>query len=346
MPGLNNKSTSHRRLSRFVDWIATPEDREEKIREQADEIRGRIRGKAEADGLTVRSTPWAGSYAKRTGLRRHYQGHAEVEGQDVDLPFVVSPKTRDGEELTELLSRFERYARESYPQTTCSRTRCSVRLEFAAKKVSYDLVPMLAVPGADDEQILLSADGQRRKTSVQKHIEFVKKRTRKSNDQPGRVKFNECVRLVKWWREFRQDESHLLADVPTIVLELLCAKAFDDLGVEETYTATLNGWFGRMASLVRRRVRIGFIDFTSAPLANGTDARWAVIDPVNPENNVLPAAWNDMHLDELSEWFETARDRWADLVAHELAGDDGASLKVLVDIFGTPFKHHTNLNDQ
>ena len=43
------------------------------------------------------------------------------------------------------------------------------------------------------------------------------------------------------------------------MIDLLCAKVFDDLGVDGgSYTATLNGWFGRMASLVRRRVPIGF----------------------------------------------------------------------------------------
>ena len=69
------------------------------------------------------------------------------------------------------------------------RTQSSVWLEFAESKINYDLVPMLAVQGTDEEQILLRAGGERRRTSIQKHIEFVKTRTRKSNDLPGRVKF-------------------------------------------------------------------------------------------------------------------------------------------------------------
>ena len=49
-----------------------------------------------ADGLAVFRTPEAGSFAKHTGLRRHMRGHSEIEGQDVDLPFVVRPATADG----------------------------------------------------------------------------------------------------------------------------------------------------------------------------------------------------------------------------------------------------------
>jgi hypothetical protein len=342
---MNTKSHSHRRLSRFVEWIKTPDDREDKIREQAEEIRGRITGGATADGLVVRSIPYSGSFAKRTGLRRHFQGNVEVEGQDVDLPFVLGPRTKTGESLTKLLERFQAYAQASYPNTSLYLTKSSVRLDFVKTKIRYDIVPMLAVEGSDEEQIILRADGEERRTSLQKHVEFVKRRTRASNEQPGRVKFNEVVRLVKWWRELRQDGSRLLADVPTIIIELLCAKAFDQLGVEETYTATLSRWFGLIASLARRREAIGFTDFVTNPLGQRAGMSWAVIDPVNSANNVIPATWGDLHLHELTEWFEDARDRLGRVIAFEIAGDDVASQRTLIEIFGSPLKHHGKLDD-
>src|SRR5262245_16333746 len=96
---LSTKSTSHRYLIRFVDWIKPDAETEESIRSQADDIRERIKARAIANGLTVRSTPWSGSFAKKTGLRRHMRGNHEVEGQDVDLPFVVSPQTKEGENI-------------------------------------------------------------------------------------------------------------------------------------------------------------------------------------------------------------------------------------------------------
>src|SRR5437867_551312 len=81
----------HCRLSVFVEWIATETKREQELRERASNIRGSICAKARADGLVIRSTPSAGSFATRTGLRRHMRGLSEVEGQDIDLTFVVAP---------------------------------------------------------------------------------------------------------------------------------------------------------------------------------------------------------------------------------------------------------------
>jgi len=73
-------SRSHRRLARFVDWIKAPSETREAIQKQAGDIRRIIGNQAVADGLMVFRTPEAGSFAKRTGLRRHMRGHSEIEG--------------------------------------------------------------------------------------------------------------------------------------------------------------------------------------------------------------------------------------------------------------------------
>ncbi|HUB07882.1 MAG TPA: CBASS oligonucleotide cyclase [Myxococcales bacterium] len=337
MPGLT-QTLLHRRLSRFVEWIRTESDREDEIRAQAGEIRGRIKGKAEDDGLVVRSTPNSGSFAKRTGIRRHLYGTAEVEGQDVDLPFVVSPKTADGEKLTALLDRFDRYAKASYPDTERHRTKSSVQLSFVGSKLNYDLVPMLATE-KEDEQILLRGNGERKRTSVQKHIEFIRGRTERSNRQKGVVKFNDCVRLLKWWKEFRTSESRLVEadDVPTFLIELLAAGAFDELGVRETYAETLLAWFGWLGNAVGAKRRIAFSDFGRPPTAQSV--AWAVLDPVNALNNVAERL-SGPQIDELAEWFSTSHDRLAFALAADRDGEDGSSLDELIGLFGSPFEHH------
>ncbi len=336
MAGFSTRSTLHRRLSTFVDWIATESSTEEVIRRQADEIRGRIKGKAKDDGLTVRSTPNAGSFAKRTGLRRHLQGDSDVEGQDVDLPFVISPKTKDDEEVERLLDRFEGYARESYPNTQRERTKSSVKLKFVGTKLAYDLVPMLATD-TEDEQLLLRDGGERRRTSVQKNIEFIVSRTRSSNVLPGRVKFNECVRLMKWWREFRVASADTLHDVPSFVVELLAAKAYDTQSVAETYAETLARWFAFLADLVSRRAAVVFTDFVPAPAT--TTGNWAVLDPVNPENNAV-SSFTGLQIDELTGWFADGRDAWGRALGADLRQEDAASLAALIELFGTPMRHH------
>ncbi|WP_437874923.1 CBASS oligonucleotide cyclase [Sorangium sp. So ce513] len=339
MGKLSTRSASHGWLTAFVDWIRPEAATQDLICKQAEEIRERIGAKARRDGLVVRSMPWSGSFAKKTGLRRHMRGHHQVEGQDVDLSFVISPQTSDGEDIESLLDRFERYARESYPNTCRNPTKSSIRLDFKGTKLSYDLVPMLAVEGDDEAQVLLRSDGERRRTSVQRHIDFVRRRTAQSNELEGRVKFNEGVRLVKWWRELRQSRSELLDDVPTMLIDLLCAKAFDAYGVDDTYTETLSRWFGQIAHLVGARKRVDFSDFKA--LANHADTGlWSVLDPVNSNNNVVPPAWGNLQLQELAGWFEDARDGMARVIAADTAGDEGEAREELAALFGNALVDH------
>ena len=206
---VTQQSRSHRRLASFVDWIKPERGTRETIQKQAGDIRRVISGQSAKDGLSVITTPDGGSFAKHTGLRRHMRGDLEVEGLDVDLPFVVKPTTAEGERIAELLRRFDGYAEASYPTTPRRITASSIELQFTATKLNYDLVPMLVAPIADHE-IILKKDGTRRLTSVAKHTEFVRRRTRASDALEGRVKFNECIRLLKWWRCVRLGESSLI----------------------------------------------------------------------------------------------------------------------------------------
>jgi hypothetical protein len=87
---------------------------------------------------------------------------------------------------------------------------------FVASKLNYDLVPMV-VAQYPDYQIILKKNGTRRVTSVEKHIEFIHKRIKSSELLPGRVRFNDCVGLMKWSRfirgpEMNEDHSGLLGE--------------------------------------------------------------------------------------------------------------------------------------
>jgi Second Messenger Oligonucleotide or Dinucleotide Synthetase domain len=336
------QSRSHRRLACFVDWIKAPRETRDTIHKQAGDIRRIIGNQAEANGLVVFRTPEAGSFAKHTGLRRHMRGHSEIEGQDVDLPFVVRPNTADGERIDELLRKFEGFAKASYPSTPRRLTASSVELQFTTSKLNYDLVPMLTTDKAD-YQFLLKKDGSRRLTSVAKHTEFVRRRTRESDALAERVKFNECVRLLKWWRYIRIDQSGSIEEVRTTLIELLCASAYDKLGVDTTHTGTLVKWFSWLASVTARRTRVSFGDFPSVepydPNSPG-NALWQVIDPVNANNNVVHSSWGNIELEEFASWFADARDAMSRLVAHEAAGNEGIVDDILARLFGNPIITH------
>lgn len=325
------------RMKEFVSWIATESSTEDAIREQADSIRKRIRAKAADDGLTIRSTPNSGSFAKRTGLRRHLRGDSVVEGQDVDLPFVVSPVSDTDKQLSTLLPRFEQYAKAAYPGTTLKMTKSSVNLEFS-NQLSYDLVPMLATSDPE-RQILIRADCERRETSVQKHIEFIRSRTKRSDAQAGRVKFNEVLRLYKWWRYFKQNASGTLDVVPTFLIDLLCAHAFDARGVQTDYANTFADWAGYLARVVSKRTFVSFSDFGQVPAENIAGQTWGVYDPVNSENNVVKS-WSSLKCDELADWLAEARDSLYDAIVEHNEGRDSKGMDALVAVFGPAIRNH------
>jgi hypothetical protein len=340
MPSSPAGGDLHRRLGTFVEWVATETAREDDLRARAKNIREAIGAKAKADDLTIPSTPTSGSFATRTGLRRHMRGESDVEGQDVDLPFVVSPKKKQEEQLDALLPRFEQYARDAYPDTARETTKSSVKLMFT-DKVNFDLVPLFATTDPE-RQLLVRSDGERRETSVQKHVDFVKTRTAKSNDHPGRVKFNELVRLLKWWRCFRLEGARALTDVPSFLVNLLAAYAFDQRGVQATYGETVADWFGFLARVARKRTRIFFTDFAPAPAASEGRA-WSIHDPVNKDNNVVDK-WSGLMCDEFADWLEESRDAMYEVIAAFEDERETDGMNGLVRVFGNPIRHHSEWN--
>jgi hypothetical protein len=333
-----NRTELHRRLTNFVRWIAPEPEKEDEISLRAENVRTAIKNKASDDKLVVKSTPKSGSFATRTGLRRHMRGQSEVEGLDVDVPFVVAPLTKDEEELAHLLPRFEKYAKASYPDTKRETTKSSVRLMFD-DKLNFDLVPLLATTDPE-RQILIRSDGERRETSVQKHVEFVRSRTDASNRIKGVVKFNEMVRLLKWFRCYRLSlGSGTLTHVPSFLLILLAAHAFDARSVKATYGETLADWFGHIARVVRLQVQVAFADYTKM-LPTAKVGTWSVHDPVNGENNVV-SKMTALEIQELAEWFEEARDEMLTAVVAFEDERENDGLEALATIFGNAIRHHS-----
>lgn len=338
MESYSNKSLIHVRMKNFVKWIAPEKATRPIIKKQSDEIREKIKSKAEEDGLTVLSMPYSGSFPKKTGLRRHYLGELDIEGQDIDIPFVVK---KDKEtEFEPLINRFDGYAKSCYPETERKKTKSSVKMKFTGTKLSYDLVPMFETSDPE-KQILIRENGDVITTSIQKHLEFIKGRTNDSDDEDGIVKFNECIRLLKWWRERKvQKSSGSIDEVPSFLIDLLAAKAYDQCGVDTTYPQTLAKWFSFLAFIIKKKETIWFSDFYKTPKPDITKL-WNVLDPVMPDNNVVKN-WPDYQIDELADWFQEAAEIMNRAIVADLLGEDNESLEHLKQIFGKIFQSHCN----
>lgn len=349
MSELSNRSTLHVRMRNFIDWIAPDPHKRESVEQHRESVKKKVSTKAEDDGLIIHSMPKAGSFAKKTGLRRYKRGGADQEGQDIDQPFVVEREDNDGNKVEgeKLLDRFDTYVSKAYPDTDRERTKRSIKLKFSSD-IYFDIVPMLATSN-DKKQAIIQSNGDEIITSVQNHNSFTRDRTDNSNKVKGRVKFNECVRLLKWWSchhtslsaVFSNDSKDNKKDVPSFVINLLAAKAFDQRDVTNTYPETIFRWFGILAHLVQNHKAIFFNDFTKSLKAKDLDDRilWSVVDPV-ASDNIVTKRWDSLEISELASWLKQSRDSMARAIRHDEDGENAKSLECLVEIFGNSFKNH------
>lgn len=339
---VSSKSTIHKRMKCFVEFIAPEKDKQDDIKEKSTAIRDCITSRATADGYTIAAKPYSGSYAKKTGLRRQIQSKDQVEGQDIDLGFIMEDKDKDGNALGCMVPIFEQYLRDRYPDSDVGQTKSSATIAFKSNKLQFDVVPLIKTKRANVQK-LIRTNKEVRTSSVQKQAEFIKKRNRSSNDIDGVVRFNDCVRLIKWWRYQRQSKSGIFGNeeahekVPSFLLDLLCSKAYDQVSVRRTYAETLARWFSFLANEVRYRHEILFNDFIQKHDKREL-AEWKVIDPMDDANNVVKN-WPAYKIDELAEWFEKGRDLMSSAIRHDHEGGDSASMQCLVDLFGNSIKN-------
>ncbi len=332
-------ATIHLRFKNFVKWIAPEEEKREKIVSKSDEIMEKISKKATDDDLIVISRNRSGSFSKESGLRRFMRGNSAIEGQDIDLSFILDEYDKNGVKQGCLVEKFKGYAKDCYPDNEVGNTKSSATIIFSATKLQYDLVPLFKVNGKE-LQILKRTDLTERKTSVKKHTEFSLKRKEESDSILGVVKFNECVRLIKWWKYEQQEKSNIFGNeegdekIPSFLLDLLCAFAYDTTSVDKTYSGTLAKWFGFLANVVRNRKDVKFKNETFS-----NTSLWNVIDPVDSDNNLVKN-WSNIKLNELARWLEDSRDEMNRAIRFDEQGEDKSSLDCLVKIFGNSFKNH------
>lgn len=335
MSQYTTKSKLHVRIRNFVDWIVPEKGTRDTIKKQSDEIRSRIKAKAEADGLTITDTPYSGSFSTKTGLRRHLRGESDVEGQDIDLPFVVKPDKET--EFEPLIQRFKKYAEESYPGTKITATKSSVNMEFTSTRLTYDIVPMFSTEVAE-MQVIHRESGEVIKTSIQKHREFIRTRTKQTQQVEGVVCFNDMIRLLKWWREHKQQASNESLILPSFLINLIAAKALEVTKVNASYPQTLANWFSYLAMIIKNRETIWFKDYYTQPKPDSTKS-WNVLDPVMPDNNIVKS-WSGWQVDELAEWLQEAAEVMNRAIVADIQGRDGDSLEQMKLMFGKIFSSH------
>jgi tRNA nucleotidyltransferase (CCA-adding enzyme) len=269
---------SHNIIATYAnDKVNVKRDDVKEYRDQVGRLRTRLKEYIDAhpDYGLVKSLH-SGSLAKGTALKTL---------NDMDVAVYVEKSEAPSEEKS-LLGWMEERLREAvrplgikddqvHPEAHC------IRLEYRGSGLSVDVVPVLYEGDADDVGYLITKDtGDRVKTSVKLHREFIKTRKDAQVDD-----FAQVVRLVKWWirqRKLRDDDFRF----KSFMAELICAHLADDGLDMSDYPEALERFF---AYIVRSELkeRIAFTDYYAlTELPNTSFVEIEVFDPVNAENNV------------------------------------------------------------
>lgn len=227
---------------------------------------------ADNPGFSLVKMLHAGSVAKGTAL---------ATTNDMDV--VVYVRADDAPE-TGLVSWMAQRLRDAYGQTinpdqVQEGVHCPT-ITFASG-LSVDVVPVLYEGHADDVGFLIATDtGDRLKTSVTRHLAFIRARKKAIPDH-----FAQVVRFVKWWVRV---QKKLDSDFrfKSFMAELIVSKLADEGVNMADYPEALARVFAFIVD-TELRERVAFTDYYPASdLPAQTGAVIEVFDPVNPDNNV------------------------------------------------------------
>lgn len=333
----STQSLIHRRLNCFINFIAPEREQDPKIKAHFEQIKARIEKHAKEEGYTIASVHYAGSYAKRTGLRRHLTGGSEVEGQDVDIAVILENRNNKGQAITHsLIPDFKRYLKKQWPENTVSHTKSSATLSISNQKLRFDVIPLLKTEEVNIQK-LIRINREERRTSIQGHTSFV----RELNSQGKHIHFNNGLRLVKWWRYHQQIGPGIFQNkpgkekVPSFLLDLICAKAYLETPKPKNYAEMLYEWFDLLYDIVRHRKPVYFGD-NQANIPKGLE-NWQVIDPLDSTNNVVEK-WAPHQINELAKWLQNARNNMLQAIICDKDGNADQSLNYLKQLFGPSIK--------
>jgi hypothetical protein len=269
---------THGMLADFAaERVNLKRDAASEYRQQVQRLRDRLKDHIDAHpDYGFVKTRHSGSLAKGTALSTLndmdlavYVKAGEAPAAERDLLHWLE------ERLKEALKPVGLQDDQFVPQTHC------VTIEYRGSGLSVDVVPIIYEGEADDVGYLISQNtGERIRTSVTQHLEFIRARKeRQPND------FAQVVRLCKWWvRQVKRRDPDLRCK--SFMVELICA-CLADSGLDMSdYPRALERFFAYIVKS-QLRERITFTDFYAASsLPPRSSSEIEILDPVNAENNV------------------------------------------------------------
>jgi tRNA nucleotidyltransferase (CCA-adding enzyme) len=268
----------HAEIAGFAEnRVNLPTEKANEYREQVNRLRERLAAHiAQNPGFALVKMLHAGSVAKGTALRTI---------NDLDVA-VYLKKERIPIREAELVPWLAERLREANPnlkpdQFDDSQPHC-VTIRFRGSGLDVDVVPVLYEGDANDVGYLVDRHtGDRLRTSIPLHLEFIRKRKRQDP-----VHWAQVVRLLKWWAAgLKANDDGFKCK--SFMIELIVAHYVDNGQLQLTdYPRALESFFSRVVK-TGLQGRIAFTDYyRSTQLHGPTGVAIEIIDPVNPDNNV------------------------------------------------------------
>jgi tRNA nucleotidyltransferase (CCA-adding enzyme) len=262
----------------------------------------------------------AGSVMKGTALKT-------VNDMDVAVYVCPSDDTADeGRLLPWLVDRLREVYPTMKPDQFTTRDHC-VTVSFRGSGLDVDVVPVIADDDEKDYGCLIVKDtGKRVRTSIPRHLEFIRKRKNAQLDH-----FAQVVRLVKWWVRQRKSEDTSFR-FKSFMVELICAKLADE-GLDcSDYPRALERIFTYVVTTGLKE-RIIFTDYYESDAASASTDPIQIFDPVNSENNVA-AQYSDADRKAI---VEAATDALDAITEAHYATTQGRAVEMWKLVFGPSF---------
>lgn len=308
-----------------VDRVNLPSADAQRYRKQVRNLREQLEKKIAADpdyGLV--KMLHSGSVRKGTAL---------MTTSDMDVAVYVKAAAAPTGDDRSLIQWMEARLKEAFPTLDDDQfepqDHC-VTLTFRGSGLAVDCVPVIYEGEPDNLGDLINKNtGDRLRTSVSQHIEFIKTRKDKHPDD-----FAQVVRLAKWWvKEMKRKRGDSFR-FKSFMVELILARLSDTGQKFDDYIAALEAFFDYILDSELKE-RIAFTDFypaTALPASNG--AVIEIFDPVNAENNVAQR-YTETHRQLIIDAAEEAADAIAE--AH-YSDTKGRAVTLWQTVLGSTFK--------
>lgn len=316
---------THRLVADFAtEKVNLKRDAVSEYRQQVQRLRDRLKEHIDAHpDYGFVKTRHSGSLAKGTALSNLNDMDLAVYVEAGEAPAAESDLLRWlKERLKEALKPMGLNDDQFVPQTHC------VTIEYRGSGLSVDVVPVIYEGEGDDVGYLISQNtGERIRTSVTQHLQFIRARKERQPDD-----FSQLVRLCKWWvRQVKRRDPDFRCK--SFMIELICAHLADGGLDMSDYPRALERFFAYIVKS-QLRERITFTDFCAASsLPPRSSSEIEILDPVNAENNVAKL-YDRSHREQI---VEAAHDALDAITEAAYADGKGRAVELWKTILGPSF---------